>query len=274
MLQAATLVAAVVASRAHAWVIRLTVAASLLLVAGAIAAVVGTSEFGRDSAHLISLLLVALAPPAIISALIGDVRQERRVTIHTMFGVLCLYLLIGLLFASVFAAIQEVFNVEFFRGPPRRLPRRLPLLQLRPLTTVGYGDLVAATDVGRSLAITEALIGQIYLVTVVALIMGNIVRPPALRLARSQRQQAGGLWLGRASRAGVAGGSRVGRRPHDQVLLHRQRDHAEIICRDGVEEGAEGAVGHDVVGRPNLHGHRRPVRVDVDRDLGVWLHRR
>ena len=44
------------------------------------------------------------------------------------------------------------------------------------LTTVGYGDLTAATDLGRSLAITEALIGQIYLVTVVALIVPNIGR--------------------------------------------------------------------------------------------------
>ena len=42
------------------------------------------------------------------------------------------------------------------------------------LTTVGYGDLVAATNLGRSLAITEALLGQIYLVTVVALIVGNL----------------------------------------------------------------------------------------------------
>jgi len=44
------------------------------------------------------------------------------------------------------------------------------------LTTVGYGDLSAATDLGRSVAITEALIGQIYLVTVVAVIAGNLSR--------------------------------------------------------------------------------------------------
>ena len=42
------------------------------------------------------------------------------------------------------------------------------------LTTTGFGDLTAATDVGRALTITEALIGQIYLVTVVALIVTNI----------------------------------------------------------------------------------------------------
>jgi hypothetical protein len=44
------------------------------------------------------------------------------------------------------------------------------------MTTTGFGDLTAAHDVGRSLAITEALIGQIYLVTLVALIVGNLGR--------------------------------------------------------------------------------------------------
>ena len=44
------------------------------------------------------------------------------------------------------------------------------------MTTTGYGDLTAATDLGRSFAITEQLIGQIYLVTVVAVIVGNLSR--------------------------------------------------------------------------------------------------
>jgi uncharacterized MnhB-related membrane protein len=41
---------------------------------------------------------------------------------------------------------------------------------------MGYGDLSAATDLGRSVAIAEALIGQIYLVTVVAVIVGGLGR--------------------------------------------------------------------------------------------------
>ena len=42
------------------------------------------------------------------------------------------------------------------------------------LSTVGYGDLSPVSDVGRMLAVTEALIGQIYLVTVVGLIVANL----------------------------------------------------------------------------------------------------
>ena len=42
------------------------------------------------------------------------------------------------------------------------------------MTTTGFGDLTRRHDLGRSMAITEALIGQIYLVTVVALIVSNL----------------------------------------------------------------------------------------------------
>ena len=49
------------------------------------------------------------------------------------------------------------------------------------MTTTGFGDLTAAHDLGRSLAIMEALIGQIYLVTVVALIVSNMGQPNVAR---------------------------------------------------------------------------------------------
>jgi voltage-gated potassium channel Kch len=66
--------------------------------------------------------------------------------------------------------------VEFFlnEGAPER--DDFLYVSYSTLSTVGYGDLTAATELGRSLAITEALFGQLYLVTVVALIVSN-VRP-------------------------------------------------------------------------------------------------
>ena len=99
---------------------------------------------------------------------------EQRITIETMFGVLCLYLLIGLLFAALFGVVQDVLEgTDFFVGTAGDTSDFL-YFSFATLTTVGYGDLIAATDVGRSLAITEALVGQIYLVTVVAVIVGNL----------------------------------------------------------------------------------------------------
>ena len=42
---------------------------------------------------------------------------------------------------------------------------------------MGYGDLVARSDLGHTLAVAEMLIGQIYLVTIVSVIVGNLGRP-------------------------------------------------------------------------------------------------
>jgi hypothetical protein len=46
---------------------------------------------------------------------------------------------------------------------------------------VGYGDFVARSDLGHTLAIFEALIGQIYLVTVVSVLVSNLGRPARAR---------------------------------------------------------------------------------------------
>ena len=47
------------------------------------------------------------------------------------------------------------------------------------LTTVGYGDLTAATSLGRSIAVLEALVGQIYLVTIVSVLVSRLGRSRA-----------------------------------------------------------------------------------------------
>jgi Ion channel len=182
-LQAAVLVAAVVASRAHRSIIVMSVIAAVLGVAGAGAALVGTDEFGDASAEVIALFYVLLTPPALVSGLVKHFREEGEATMQLMFGVLCLYLLAGLLFGVAFAADQEISNDPFFTTGAGQRDDFL-YFSFATLTTVGYGDLIAAHDVGRSLAITEALIGQIYLVTVVALIVSN------LRPGRARRRQA------------------------------------------------------------------------------------
>ena len=80
---------------------------------------------------------------------------------QTMFRVLCIYLLLGLLFGTLFGAIQSLSEESFFTNDEHSTSDFL-YFSFATLTTVGYEDLVAATNLGRSLAIAEALIGQIY----------------------------------------------------------------------------------------------------------------
>jgi hypothetical protein len=51
------------------------------------------------------------------------------------------------------------------------------------LTTTGFGDFTPATAVGHALAVIEMLTGQIYLVTVIGLLIGNFA-------ARGRRPEA------------------------------------------------------------------------------------
>jgi ion channel len=173
VLQAATLIAAVVASRAHRWIVRLSCAACLLLIAGSFVTIISSDQFGSDSLEIINLLLVLLASPAIVNGLIKHYREEERLTIQSMFAVLCLYLLLGLAFASAFAAVQILTGEPFFQIGAGDTQDFI-YFSFSTITTTGYGDLAAITNLGRSLAISEQLIGQIYLVTVVALIVGNL----------------------------------------------------------------------------------------------------
>jgi Ion channel len=216
-LQAAVLIAAVIASKLPTWVIRLTVAAAVVGIAGSAAALFGTGEFGNAAAGIVALLYVLLTPPAIVVGVLKQFREEGNVTIHSMFGVLCLYLLVGLIFAVTFGVVQDVSSTDFFTVEHAGRDDFL-YFSFATLTTVGYGDLVAATNLGRSLAIAEALLGQIYLVTVVALIVTRL-RPaarracnglrlaahPRIRPARAGTRTDGRAAVSAAARAGTGG---------------------------------------------------------------------
>ncbi len=119
--------------------------------------------------------LVLIATPVITWGLVKQVRDIGSISIHTMMGVICIYLLLSLAFASSFALVDASVDDPFFsQGAEWSSLRNYLYYSLTTITTVGMGDLTPAGDLGRSLTASEALIGQIYIVTVVALIVGNI----------------------------------------------------------------------------------------------------
>ncbi|MDQ2622023.1 MAG: potassium channel family protein [Actinomycetota bacterium] len=122
-----------------------------------------------------TFLLVLIATPVITFGLIKQVRDVGSISIHTMMGVICIYLLLSLAFASSFALVDASIDDPFFKqGEEWSSLRNYLYYSLTTITTVGMGDLTPSGDLGRSLTASEALIGQIYIVTVVALIVGNI----------------------------------------------------------------------------------------------------
>jgi hypothetical protein len=84
--------------------------------------------------------------------------------------------MIGLFFAFVYGAIEEISGEPFFAGGTSASVANCVYFSFVTLATVGYGDLTAAGNLGHTLCVFEALIGQIYLVTVVSLIVSNLGR--------------------------------------------------------------------------------------------------
>jgi hypothetical protein len=148
------------------------VAAAVIAVDAAVIA--GDSQTVTGITRSASGLLVALAPPAIVVGVLRTLRRQHAVTVDVVFGALCLYLLAGMFFAFIYGAINNLGGSPFFDQGLATTPSRCLYFSFTTLTTVGYGDLTARTNLGQTLAVIEALVGQIYLVTVVATIVGNV----------------------------------------------------------------------------------------------------
>jgi len=112
------------------------------------------------------VVLSLLAPVVIVRRLL----HHREVTNRTLQGAISAYLLIPVAFQFIFHTVDALLPGGFFGSP--KPPTAFMYFSLSTVTTVGYGDLAPASDLGRLLATVEALFGQVFLVTFVALLVG------------------------------------------------------------------------------------------------------
>ena len=101
-------------------------------------------------------------------AILRDIITHKIVTISTVLGAACTYLLLGVCFALIFATVGAFSPTSFFLDGQAETPSNYLFFSFTTLTTVGYGNLIPASNLGQSLAVIEALGGQIFLVVVVA----------------------------------------------------------------------------------------------------------
>jgi hypothetical protein len=130
----------------------------------------GDPDTSRAILGAISGLLVVGAPVAIARSAVDHV----QVTAQTVMAALSIYLLIGLFFVFAYGVMAAIDTGPFFTsGTDGALPDHV-YFSYSTLTTVGFGDLTAHGDIGRMTSVLEALLGQLYLVTVVAVLVGNL----------------------------------------------------------------------------------------------------
>jgi uncharacterized membrane protein len=136
-----------------------------------------TGREGGDGSTFIMFLLVLLAPIAIVHRIL----RHETVGLETILGSICVYVLIAISFAGIYGAVNEAEPNGFFAQQIE--PNNVDFLYFSFITqtTVGYGDLTPGTSTGRVLVTFEAVIGQIFLVTLVARLVslyGNKQRQP------------------------------------------------------------------------------------------------
>jgi hypothetical protein len=173
-LQAAALLVVVATSRVRPETRRVT---EIALGTSALAAIVliGTGVLPVSVAQLISVALTAAIPAALVTGVVRLVR-EHGVTLRAVAGSLTIYLLLGLLFSAAIGFVAEVDARPYFVQGGDGTPGDRTYFSFTVLTTTGFGDFTAATPVGRAIAVLEMLVGQLYLVTVIGVMIGNLAR--------------------------------------------------------------------------------------------------
>jgi Ion channel len=149
--------------------------------------VVGNEETATVVSKLLTILLVVVAPVAILRRLV----EHPVISLNTFYGAVCVYLLIAMFFATTYGLIALITGEQFF-AQMTVAPKDTPAIDYLyfsfvTITTTGYGDLTAASGVGRMTAVIEAIFGQLYLITVVALVVQNLGQRS--RMGRKMEEQ-------------------------------------------------------------------------------------
>ena len=173
MVQGGMVLFAFLVSRAprRAW--RLATALVPIAVILGIIGHVSESGFAESITAVVAVILPAAAIVVLGRRIVEDLPS---VSARTILGLLSVYLLLGMTFAALFATIAVISDEPFFAQTKAAEPVDFTYFSFVTLATVGYGDLTAANPMPRMLAAIEGLLGQLYLVTVVAVAVSRVRR--------------------------------------------------------------------------------------------------
>jgi Ion channel len=115
--------------------------------------------------HLSSVLSIVI-PLLYVRIVLLVMFRQGPVSWSRIQGGICAYLLVGMAWASAFDLVEQLHpgSFHFVSAPtdPDQLTSKLIYFSFATLTTVGFGDVLPVNPFARSLAIFEAIVGQLF----------------------------------------------------------------------------------------------------------------
>jgi len=146
---------------------------ALAIVLPALLLEVTSNFFPSEPIEIVKKIFILLFFAYFLAVILSHIFREEEVTKDLITGAVCAYLLIGMLWTYVFYFL-ELCNEGSFASAKTFSQDVWPFLYYSfvTLTTLGYGDMVPLTSPARSLAVLEAVTGQLYLAITIARLVG------------------------------------------------------------------------------------------------------
>jgi Ion channel len=181
---AATSIVALTSSHARPRFVRRCMAVAGLAILLSVLSAVGAGRLWLNIASFLQIGLLAVAMAAVLRRVV----TATSVSFRTILGAVSVYIALGILFTWAYGVIDRIEGGGFFGAGVAARGSDFLFFSYTTLTTTGYGDLVPAGQVGRMIAGLEMMIGQVFLVTLVAGLV-SLWRPGEGLLRRSAQRE-------------------------------------------------------------------------------------
>lgn len=179
---------------------RLAIAAA---VGGSAIAITLALTHSTDAVGGVAFLWGALMLLFAVVLIVRRVLEQPEVSLQSIFGAVSAYMILGLMFAAIYAAMDRFGGSFFVQGASHDDLKTFQYFSFTTLTTLGYGDYTAAGSGGQAVAAIEALLGQVFLATLVARLVAAFRVSTRLETARSARAAGRGDQAGSGHPAGT-----------------------------------------------------------------------
>ena len=111
----------------------------------------------------------------VVYIILLNILKEERVNHNTIYGGISVYLFLGFMWGILYNILVRFDSASFSHSPENLTDFTLIYYSFITLTTVGYGEIHPVSQMARNLAMLEAIVGQLYLTILIAILVGKFI---------------------------------------------------------------------------------------------------